>query len=267
MANNNRQIFSPFFKDRYQIAYFRVCFGFPLQFVDNSFSSLKFDPLLEYGRQVLYHILFLSCFVYTSYAQMKRQQTINLMIASQSTMEEFGFAGLDMVVVYCLPIVNLISNSIYFISFKNNCTGLNKISISLTKINEEIYLYSGKKISGFRDSKLIGNKLFIILWVIMASCVGMAALCWSTMFNDSENVSKIDKIVFCLVQVLLAASYVYPAVAYSADMVITTLVYETKYAFDKLEILVKNWNTTKRNEGSSQGKPASFQDARNTSAR
>ena len=204
----------------------------------------------------------LLCFVYMSYAQTKRQQTGNFMSAFLGIMEEFGISGLDVAVMMCLPVVNYISNGIYFTSFKTNCTGINRMSKLLANVNEEIHIYSEKRFSGRTCRKWIGNELFLILWVITASCVGVYVLCWSTMFNDSENVSKVDKILFCLVQILLGASYIYPAVAYSADMLVTTLVYDTKDAFDKLKILMEYWNTTKKVAGFNQRKLALFEKAK-----
>ena len=267
MANNNRQIFSPFFKDRYQIAYLRSCFGFPLKVVDNSFTYLKFDPFLEYGKHVLNFIMISLCFAYISYAQMKRQQTGNLLSAVQGILKEYGISGLDTAVMTCLPIVNLISNSIYFISFKNNCTGLNRMSKSLTNIIEEIHVRSGKTISELRDRKWIGNKHFIALWMINVLCVGMMVSCFSTMFNGSENVSNVEKIFFCLAQLFFAGSYIYPTVAYSADLLVTTLVWETKEAFDDFKLLLEYWNTTKKGKGSNQNGLALFQKTTSKSKR
>ena len=267
MANNNRQIFSPFFKDRYQIAYLQSCFGFPLKFVDNSFTCLKFNPFLEYGKHVLNYIMIFLCFVYISYAQMKRQQTESLITALHGILKEFGISGLDTAVMTCLPIVNLISNSIYFISFKNNCIGLNRMTKSLTNINEEIHIRSGKTISGFRDRKWIGNKHFIVLWVINALCVAMQVSCWAMIFNESKNVSTVEKIFFCLAQLFFIGSYIYPIVAYSADLLVTTLVYETKEAFDGFKVLLEYWNTTKKGKGSNHNELALFQKTTGKSVR
>ena len=252
MPNKDNQRFSPFFKDRYQIAYLRSCFGFPLKFVDNSFACLKFNPFLEYGKHVLNFIMILLCFVCISYVQMKRQQTGNLFSAVQGILSQFGISGLDTAVMTCLPVVNLISNSIYFISFKNNCTGLNRMTKSLTNINEDIYVCSGKNISEFRDRKWFGNKHFVALWFINVLCVAMQVLCWAIIFNESENVSNIEKIFFCLAQLFFIGSYIYPIVAYSADLLVTTLVYETIEAFDGFKVLLEYWNTTKRSKGSNQ---------------
>ena len=267
MANNDRQIFSPFFKDRYQIAYLRSCFGFPLKFVDNSFTCLKFSPFLEYGRHVLCLIMICLSSVYISYAQMKRQQIWNLFSAIEGILKEFGISGLDTAVMTCLPVVNLISNSIYFISFKNNCTGLNRITKSVTKINEDIYVCSGKNISEFRDRKWFGNKHFVALWFINVMCVAMQVLCWAIIFNDSENVSNVEKIFFCLAQLFFIGAYIYPIVAYSADLLVTTLVYETKDAFDGFKVLLEYWNTTKKGKGSNHNDLALFQKTTGKSVR
>ena len=49
-----------------------------------------------------------------------------------------------------------------------------------------------------------------------------------------------------------AACYIYPPVSYSADLVVSCLVYETKEAFDKFELLVRSWNAAKKGKNCDQ---------------
>ena len=244
MPNKDNQRFSPFFKDRYQIVILRWFFGFPLKFIDDSFTCLKFIPILEYGRYGLYLVMVMLSLSYCSYVNMKRQQIWNFMSAMISMLKEEGISSLDIAVLLCMPFVNLISNTMYFISFKNDHIGWNKMSRSLSNINEEIHNRLGKKASGIQDRSLIGYSKFFFLWLTDAFSVVLLTICFSTTLISSENISNVEKIVFSLAQSYGVFCYIYPPVSYSADLVVSCLVLETKTAFDKFELLVKSWNMT-----------------------
>ena len=249
MPYHNKQIFSPFFKDRYQIVLLRWSLGFPLKFIDSSLTCFKFMPILEYGRYALYLGMVLLCLSYSVYAQMKIHKTWNFMAALASSLKEVGISDLDMAVLSCVPFIMIISNSFYFMSFKNDHTGWNKMSKSLSNFNKEVHAYFGKKISGFRDRSLTGYARFFVIWLTDTVSVVMITICWSTIFNSSEltkDISNAEKTLFGLAQFINAACYIYPPVSYSADLVVSCLVYETKEAFDKFELLVRSWNTAKK---------------------
>ena len=255
MPNHNKQVFSPFFKDRYQIVVLRWSLGFPLKFVDNSLTGLKFSPALEYGKHALYLGMVLVCLSYSAYLQMNRQKTWNFMSAIVSMLKEVGISDLDIVVMSCNPFVMITSNSFYFMSFKNDHTGWNKMSKSLSNFNEEIHAYLGKKIPGFRDRSLTGYARFFVIWLTQTVTVVMITVCWSTVFNSSElteGISNAEKILFGLAQFINAACYIYPPVSYSADLVVSCVVYETKEAFDKFELLVRSWHTAKKGKNCDQ---------------
>ena len=255
MPNHNKQMFSPFFKDRYQIVFLRWSLGFPLKFTDNSLTGFKFSPALEYGKHALYLGMVLVCLSYAAYSQMNRQKTWNFMSAIVSMLKEVGISDLDIVVMSCNPFVMITSNSFYFMSFKNDHTGWNKMSESLSNFNEEINVYLGKKISEFRDRSLIGYTRLFGIWLTEMFSVIMITVCWSTVFNSSElteGISNAEKILFGLAQFINAACYIYPPGSYSADLVVSCLVYETKEAFDKFELLVKSWNAAKNEKNCDQ---------------
>ena len=259
MPNHNKQMFSPFFKDRYQIVFLRWSLGFPLKFIDNSLTGLKFSPALEYGKHVLYLGMVLVCISYSAYSQMKRQNTWNFMSALVSMLKEVGISDLDIVVMSCNPFVMITSNTFYFMSFKNDHTGWNKMSKSLSNFNGEIHAYLGKKSSGFRDRSLIGYTRFFVIWLTEMFSVIMITVCWSTVFNSSEDISNAEKIFFSVSQFVAAACFIYPPVSYSADLVVTCIVYETKEAFNKLELLVRSCNTTKKGKTCDQNNSDLFQ--------
>ena len=252
VPNEKKTIFSPFFEDRYQIKYLWWSLGFPLTFVDHSFTCLKFNPALEYGKHALFLLLMSLSFAYFSYAQMKRQQTWNFTTATLSMLKEVGISDLDIGVLTCIPFVNLISNSIYFMSFKNDHPGWNRISKSLSGINEEVQIHFREKIPVIQNSLLTGYKKWILLWIIEVISIGMMTICWSTIFSSSENVSTVEKIIFGVVNFLFTLGYIYPPVAYSADLIFSCLVSETKVAFDNFELLVKSWIAIKRARHSDQ---------------
>ena len=198
---------------------------------------------------------------------MKRQQIWNFMSAMLSILKEVGISNLDIAVLLCMPFTSLISNTMYFISFKNDHIGWNKMSKSLSNINEELYNRLGKKASGFWDRPLIGYMKFLFLWLTDACSVVMITVCWSTIFNSSENISNVEKIVFGLAQFFSAFSYVYPPISYSADLVVSCLVLETKAAFDKFELLVKFCNMTEKSKSFNQITSDLFQNASTNSKR
>ena len=204
---------------------------------------------------------------YCSYVNMKRQQIWNFMSAMISMLKEEGISSLDIAVLLCMPFTSLISNTMYFISFKNDHIGWNKMSKSLSNINEELYNRLGKKASGFWDRPLIGYMKFLFLWLTDACSVVMITVCWSTIFNSSENISNVEKIVFGLAQFFSAFSYVYPPISYSADLVVSCLVPETKAAFDKFELLVKFCNMTEKSKSFNQITSDLFQNASTNSKR
>ena len=259
MPNHNKQVFSPFFKDRYQIVVLRWSLGFPLKFIDSSLTCLRFIPVLEYGRYALYLGMVLLCLSYSIYAQMKIHKTLNFMAALVSSLKKVGISDLDIGVLSCVPFVMITSSTFYFMSFKNDHTGWNKMSKSLSNFNEEIHAYLGKKSSGFRDRSLIGYTRFFVIWLTEMFSVIMITVCWSTVFNSSEDVSNAEKIFFSVSQFVAAACFIYPPVSYSADLVVTCIVYETKEAFNKLELLVRSCNTTKKGKTCDQNNSDLFQ--------
>ena len=259
VPNDKKTTYSPFFEDRYQIKYLWWSLGFPLTFVDHSFTCLKFSPVLEYGKHALFLLLMSLSFAYFSYAQMKRQQTWNFTTATLSMLKEVGISDLDIGVLTCIPFVNLISNSIYFMSFKNDHPGWNIISKSLANIDEEIEACLREKIPISHKSSLGRYKKWLILWIIMVISIGMMTLCWSTVFNSSENVSNVEKIIYGVVYFFFALGYIYPPVAYSADLIFSCIVSGTKSTFDKYEVLLKSWNARKRGENSDQTAPDPIQ--------
>ena len=89
---------------------------------------------------------------------------------------------------------------------------------------------------------------WLLLWLIIVISVGMMTLCWTTVFSSSDNVSNAEKIVFGVIQFFFTAGYIYPPIAYSADLVYCCLVSNTKVAFDKYELMLKSWNVTKRGQ-------------------
>ena len=255
MPNHNKQVFSPFFKDRYQIVVLRWSLGFPLKFIDSSLTCLRFIPVLEYGRYALYLGMVLLCLSYSIYAQMKIHKTLNFMAALVSSLKKVGISDLDIGVLSCVPFVMITSSTFYFMSFKNDHTGWNKMSKSLSNFNEEIHAYLGKKIPGFRDRSLTGYARFFVIWLTQTVTVVMITVCWSTVFNSSElteGISNAEKILFGLAQFINAACYIYPPVSYSADLVVSCVVYETKEAFDKFELLVRSWHTAKKGKNCDQ---------------
>ena len=252
MPNENKKIFSPFFESRYQIKFLRLSWGFPLTFVDHSCTCLKFSPALECGRHAFFLFMMTLSWAYLSLAQMKRQQTWNLTTAVLSIMREVEISDLDIAVLSFIPFVNLISNSIYFMSFKNDHPGWNRISKSLSDINEEVQTHFREKIPVIQNRLLTGYKKWILLWIIEVISIGMMTICWSTIFSSSENVSTVEKIIFGVVNFLFTLGYIYPPVAYSADLIFSCLVSETKVAFDNFELLVKSWIAIKRARHSDQ---------------
>ena len=190
------------------------------------------------------------------------------MSATLSILKEVGISNLDIAVLLCMPFTSLISNTMYFISFKNDHTGWNKMSKYLSNINEEIHNRLGKKASGFQDRPLIGYTKFFFLWLTDAFSVVLITVCWSTILNSSENISNVEKIFFSLAQFFATFfSYVYPPVSYSADLVVSCLVLETKTAFDKFELLVKSWNMTQKGKSLNQSASDLFQKATTSSER
>ena len=254
MRSDNKKIFSPFFEDRHQIKYLWWSLGFPLTFVDHTFTCLKFSPVLEYGKHALFLFMISLGSAYSSYAQMKRQQTWNLTSAMMGILKEVGISNLDIGVLISIPFVNLISNSIYFMSFKNDHPGWNRISKSLSNINESMEVHLRKKIPGIQNRYI----KWIVLWIIMVVSIGMMTFCWSTVFSSSENVSNAEKILFGVIQFFFTAGYIYPPITYSADLIYCCLVSNTKVAFDKYELLLKTWNVTKRGQIPDPTTPNSF---------
>ena len=151
MPSDNKKIFSPFFEDRHQIKYLWWSLGFPLTFVDHSFTCLKFSPVLEYGKHALFLFMVSLGFAYSSYAQMKRQQTWNMTSAMLGILKEVGISNLDIGVLISIPFVNLISNSIYFMSFKTDHPGWNRMSRSLSHMNEAMETHARKKIRSIQN--------------------------------------------------------------------------------------------------------------------
>ena len=244
MPSDNKKIFSPFFEDRHQIKYLWWSLGFPLTFVDHSFTCLKFSPVLEYGKHALFLFMVSLGFAYSSYAQMKRQQTWNMTSAMLGILKEVGISNLDIGVLISIPFVNLMSNSIYFMSFKKDHPGWNRMSRSLSHMNEAMETHARKKIRGIQNRYM----KWLLLWLIIVISVGMMTLCWTTVFSSSDNVSNAEKIVFGVIQFFFTAGYIYPPIAYSADLVYCCLVSNTKVAFDKYELMLKSWNVTKRGQ-------------------
>ena len=207
-------------------------------------NHFEFNPFLEYARHALFFCIPVLSTAYCSYVNMKQTQIWNPILATIENITRVGISDLDFVCMMSLPMINLVSNSIYLVSFKKDHPGINEICKLLTKINEEIGALAG--VSNFtskaKSSLLIRRCIFFFGIELVG--VGMYASCWSAIIlgNYSDEASLMEKILFCVSITINYGACVYPIMGVSADFVVSHLVNETKDAFDKFKLMIKSRN-------------------------
>ena len=85
----------------------------------------------------------------------------------------------------------------------------------------------------------------------------MYTACWSHLIlttSSTENLLKPEKIAFCVIIFVINVVNIYPAMAMSAEFVVSHLMYETRDAFDKFRGMIKlrnkSWNTEQSEQNS-----------------
>ena len=224
--------------------------GFPLKPTNEALNHFEFNPLLEYARHALFLCIPMLPTAYLAYIHMKQTQIWNPILAMMENITGVGISDLDFACMMGLPVINLVSNSIYLVSFKNQPFGLNRICNLLTEINKEIWDAAG----GLKDTSksqiliLYGRLIYII--GIFTLAVGMYASCWSAVilenYSDSGKlIHKLlltEKVLFCFFITIFYGSVVYPPMSISTDFVVCHLVNETKESFDKYKLTIKSRN-------------------------
>ena len=247
-SNINNNQFSPFYKVRNLVSILRWMLGFPLKPTNEALNHFEFNPFLEYARHALFLCIPTVSTGYCAYVHMKQTQIWNPILAMRENITRVGISDLDLACMMSLSAINLVSNSIYLVSFKNRYFGLNRICNLLTEINQETwYAAEGSNFTSKSRNKMLYGRLIYIIGIFTLA-VGMFASCWSAIIleniSDSENIIYetpiTEKVFFCVFIIMLYGSYVYPPMGISADFVVCYLVNETKESFDKFKLMIKS---------------------------
>ena len=254
MANGDQIPFSPFYAVKKVLLALRWFLGFPLKPTNETFSQFSFNPCLEYSRHILYIFISSVSAVSLCYLYLKIENTKSPSIAVEQFIKRTGISNLDAAILFWLPLVNLVSSTLYLNSFRRTQEGINKISRSLTHVAEELYsLVRKTKFTSYWPEFKHACTFCALISII--TCFGPAifTVCFYNIFvNGNFNLSTVHKISFCLSTFIFNISWIYPPMAISADFIVCHLLKETKHAFDKFKIMMKQGNKLHVNEESKQ---------------
>ena len=241
MSSNIQKQYSPFFKIKRFLTLNQFLLGFPLQTANEECNKFKFNPWIGYSKLLLFDAMVALGFGYISYLFMKATSVWNVLGAFAKKMDKFKLSELDIAVLLGYPMLNLVSNSVYFEQFKNRKERLNKICMLLTEANEKIDNTAKKLdfVSRVRY-KSIYAKIVLVTTITLLSGLTLAASYIAMFFSSStENLSKTEKILYCILAAVINPPLVYPPTSFAADFAVTHLMLEVKESFNKLKDILK----------------------------
>ena len=245
MIMANGYPFSTFYKVKNVIFVLRwLMLGFPLRSTNDAFTQFSFNPCLEYPRFMLFNLTPAACLSYALWIMSKSTKTRNPLHAMQQIMNAVGISNLDLAVMMVLPMLNKLSNTFFFFSFKKAVKGTNKISRYFSNIDGTLCGMMARSDSRSQGSTNKNRKTYESLCLIClasAFVTGLVTACYSFLLFEkySESLTKWEMIMFVLANVALNYAYVYPSMAISAEFLTNFLLKEIKEAFDKFSEVIE----------------------------
>ena len=252
----NRNQYSPFFKIRTWFKVSNCFFGFPLNSISEEFNRFEFNPWIQYPKFFVFNSVVVLGFCYMVYLFMKVTDIWNPLDAFNYTLGKFGFSDLDKAVMNGYPLLALISNFVHFIQFKKEKDGFNKICKMLTLVNQEI---DGAHRSSNIGYKKKNNSIYvnlILVSIIMVLTLATYSTSWITIFfsASTENLSKAEKIAFCINNVIINGLLIYPPMSHAAESCVCNLMFELKDSFISFKDILKYKVSTGQREKISKEK-------------
>ena len=237
----NRNQYSPFFKIKTLLQGSNCFFGFPLSSISEEFNRFEFNPWIQYPKFFVFNSLVVLGFCYMVYLFMKVADIWNPLEAFNYTLGKFGFSDLDKVVMNGYPLIALLSNFVHFIQFKKEKDGFNNICKMITDVNEEIY---GARCSSNIAYKKKNDSIYmnlILTSIIMVLTLATYCTSWITIFfsGPTDNLSKVEKIAFCIDNVIINGLLIYPPMSHAAESCVSHLMFELKDSFIKFKDILK----------------------------
>ena len=236
MSHIEAHSFSPFYKVKKPLLFFRYTFGFPLTATNGDFSHFEFNSWKELFRYILFWIIFCSSGSYGFYISYKCTKEINPKRSLEKVWSGIGLSYLDLGVMTALAPINHFCNILYILSFRNGVTGINKILKHLTTLNETcqgILMGKNDVIAKTRRSQfyLKLRNFFLIIIAVLAAI--MLAYSWvSILFKKYPNILSFgEKATLVIILTMADLVYIYTPTAKSADFVVGFLLDETTNAF------------------------------------
>ena len=248
MSGRSIRSFSPFLKKKslILISCMRLSLGFPLTPADKTYDSFEFKPVYELIRLFIYLGILAGTGVinFVVLYNVSENKT-NPLFMFNERLKNFGFTGLDIAVLSSMPCLNIASNIFYLISFKTVVKRLNKISLLLSSLNNDLY-------------RLLGNDLFDDLEVrarprgfkhylpqIHASLIPVTAATLMTISfsiiafeDDFTEFSSAQKILYSGALGIFSLCWIYPPVAVSADFLVCFLLNSAKEICEKYQAAI-----------------------------
>ena len=222
MSKSVGRHFSPFYKVKKIIWVFRFGFGFPLTATNEAYNNFKFNAWLEFLRYIAYSVLLCFSGFYAFYVSYRCTKEWNPIRSLEKIWGGIGLSYLDIGVLLCISPINNSCNALYTLFFRRGVTGINKLLLNLTILNEKFHkILIGNRYIEIKTRKkqfqLYLKHFFLFIIGIMASII--MSISWeSTMFDKYPNVLTVgEKVVMVIILILSNLSFIYPPMAKSTD--------------------------------------------------
>ena len=218
----------------------RFSLGFPLTPLNKNFDLFEFKLIWELIRYFMFMAVFAASNACIAVIYSAGKDTGNPFSSFSERLRSFGFTGLDIAVINLLPPLSLVSNAIYFISFKAIVLRLNKISSLLFSLNEDLHKILGNDLfDSLEDREKAKGLRFYwnLVYVSVAPLVATVLITFSfatIAFEDNAGeYSTLQKVIFCVALGTFGLCYIYPPSAISADYVVCLLLSKAKEMCEK----------------------------------
>ena len=252
MCKEDRKANSPLYKAKNVLFFLRwICLGFPLKAANDGLSKFVFCERIEYGKYVFFLFVpgLANCWIF--YLMLKATKINNPRLAWEVFNKPMGISDLDRMTMAMLAPVSYVSNHFYFLSFKNNVTGINEVLHGLYHMKSYLQYVAEKSMfpaTQMKKWRLYRYLIFISIINIFATGMMLSFYFQFVYVLYSKDLTSTELILTFLAFLFGILTYIYPGMALSADLLVCTLLKDTTESFHQFSSLLKENNASGLNE-------------------
>ena len=131
--------YSPFYKIRQPLKLLRWTCGFPLQWVDDSFTQFRFIPWVEYTRFSILLFIFLLEYIYWIMIDLIYDGNLdNFFAFYEEAYSSFSSSLVDQLSTWFISVTALMSSFAFLFVFKYNATSISKMCKEVKNLNSKL---------------------------------------------------------------------------------------------------------------------------------